>query len=134
MVNEMAASGYIGFQNREHAGASLECLQQNGQISVDAIAASRARKRYNRPAARTGWLSGKQGGQRMKFVGLTDDPAKRKVEHNNPSDWTQRSFSTEEEARKWAKELLDTPDYETGPGDLGWRFGYTYKIRPWTHE
>ena len=66
----------------------------------------------------------------MKFVGLTDDPAKRKVEHNNPSDWTQRSFSTEEEARKWAKELLERPEYETGPGDLGWRFGYTYKIRP----
>jgi hypothetical protein len=70
----------------------------------------------------------------MKFAGLTDDPARRKVDHNNPSDWTQKSFSNEAEARRWLKELLEKPEYETGPGDLGWRFGYTYKIRPWTHE
>jgi len=41
----------------------------------------------------------------MKYVGLTDDPARRREEHNNPRDWKQRTFSTEEEARKWAKEL-----------------------------
>jgi len=59
----------------------------------------------------------------MKFAGLTDDPAKRKVDHNNPSDWTQKSFSNEAEARQWLKDLLEKPEYETGPGDLGWRFG-----------
>ncbi len=55
----------------------------------------------------------------MKYVGLTNDPAKRKQEHNNPSDWTQRTFATEAEARQWQKELLDSLEYETGPGDLG---------------
>jgi len=55
----------------------------------------------------------------MKYVGLTDDPARRLEEHNNPRDWKQRTFTTEEEARKWAKELLELPEYETGAGDRG---------------
>ena len=70
----------------------------------------------------------------MIFAGLTDDPARRKEEHSNPTDWKQRTFPTEAEARKWLKELLEKPEYETGAGDLGWRYGYTYKIRPWTRE
>ena len=40
----------------------------------------------------------------MKYVGLTDDPETRKEAHGNPSDWWQRSFSTEKEARQWEKE------------------------------
>jgi len=30
--------------------------------------------------------------------------------------------------------LLENPEFETGAGDRGWRYGYTYTIRPWTHE
>ena len=71
---------------------------------------------------------------RMKYVGLTDDAARRKEEHANPRDWKQLTFPTEEEARRWAKELLELPEYETGAGDRGWRYGYTYTVRPWTRE
>jgi hypothetical protein len=69
-----------------------------------------------------------------RFVGLTDDPARRQEEHNNPRDWQQRTFATEEEARRWQKELLENPEFETGAGDRGWRYGYTYTVRPWTRE
>jgi hypothetical protein len=69
-----------------------------------------------------------------RFVGLTDDPARRQEDHNNPKDWKQRTFVTEDEARRWQKELLENPEFETGAGDRGWRYGYTYTIRPWTHE
>ncbi|KAA6461255.1 hypothetical protein DYQ86_13535 [Acidobacteria bacterium AB60] len=69
-----------------------------------------------------------------RFVGLTDDPARREQDHNNPKDWKQRTFATEDEARRWMKELLEDPEFETGAGDRGWRYGYTYTIRPWTRE
>lgn len=64
----------------------------------------------------------------MKYVGLTDDAVQRKAEHGNPSDWWQRSFTIESEARKWEKGMLDKPGYTGGPGGKGWRFGYTYTI------
>jgi hypothetical protein len=70
----------------------------------------------------------------MKFAGLTDDPARREEDHAFPRDWVQRTFSTEEEAREWLKKLLELPDYETGAGDRGWRYGYTYTVKPWTRE
>ncbi len=64
----------------------------------------------------------------MKYVGLTDDPAARKTAHGNPEDWWQRSFSTENEARAWEKEMLSRPGYKGGPGGEGWRYGYIYTI------
>lgn len=70
----------------------------------------------------------------MKYVGLTDDPKARKVEHGNPSDWWQRSFSTENEARQWEKDTLAKPGYRGGTGGEGWRYGYTYTITSSTRE
>ena len=70
----------------------------------------------------------------MKYVGLTDDPQSRKAAHGNPSDWEQRSFSTEAEARRWEKEMLARPGYTGGTGGGGWRYGYTYTITNYTRE
>jgi len=70
----------------------------------------------------------------MKYVGLTDDPKTRKVEHGNPSDWWQRSFDTEAEARRWEKDMLSKPGYKGGGGGAGWRYGYTYTITSTTKE
>ena len=68
----------------------------------------------------------------MKYVGLTDNPSRRRIEHGNPSDWWQRSFSTEREARNWEKEMLAKPGYTGGTGGDGWKYGYTYTITPST--
>jgi len=70
----------------------------------------------------------------MKYVGLTDDPKRRKTEHGNPSDWWQRSFSTESEARQWEKDMNDKPQHRCNPGGAGWRYGYTYTITSSTSE
>ena len=64
----------------------------------------------------------------MKYVGLTDNPSRRKAEHGNPPDWWQCSFKTEHEARKWEKEMLAKPGHTGGTGGDGWRYGYTYTI------
>lgn len=64
----------------------------------------------------------------MKYVGLTDNPSRRVAEHGNPSDWLQRSFSNEAEARRWEKDMLSRPGYSGGTGGDGWRYGYTYTI------
>jgi len=69
----------------------------------------------------------------MKYVGLTDDPAGRKAAHGNPSDWAQRPFGSESEARNWEKEMLAL-GYRGGPGGEGWRYGYTYTITSATRE
>jgi hypothetical protein len=70
----------------------------------------------------------------MKYVGLTDDPDRRRQEHDNPSDWYQRRFSNEDEARRWEQEMLSKPDYTGGTGGEGWRYGYTYTITPSTTQ
>lgn len=64
----------------------------------------------------------------MKYVGLTDNPKGRKQEHGNPSDWLQRPFSSEREARQWEKDMIAKPGYKGGPGGEGWGYGYTYTI------
>ena len=69
----------------------------------------------------------------MKYVGLTDFPNKRREEHGNPSDWQQRIFSTESEARAWEKAMLAL-GYKGGPGGEGWKYGYTYTITNSTRE
>lgn len=70
----------------------------------------------------------------MKYVGLTDNLQERKEAHGNPEDWWQRSFSTESEARKWEKEMLDKPGHTGGSGGEGWKYGYTYTITNRTRE
>jgi hypothetical protein len=68
------------------------------------------------------------GGDSVKYVGLTDNPDTRKIEHSSPSDWWQRKFDTENQARQWEKEMLEKPGYTGGPGGSGWKYGYTYTI------
>jgi hypothetical protein len=70
----------------------------------------------------------------MKYVGLTDDPATRKVSHGNPGDWCQRSFDSEKEARDWEEEMIDNPGYSRGTVGEGWRYGYTYSVTRYTLE
>ena len=70
----------------------------------------------------------------MKYVGLTDDPVSRKSAHGDPSDWWQKWFSTEKEARDWEKDMLSKSGYKGGTGGEGWRYGYTYTITSSTKE
>ncbi len=70
----------------------------------------------------------------MKYAGLTDDLDTRKEAHNNPSDWKhERSFKTEDEARKWESDMSKA-GYRANPGGTGWRYGYTYTITPQTKQ
>jgi hypothetical protein len=68
-----------------------------------------------------------------RYVGLTDDPARRKREHGDPADWSQRPFTSEREARAWEQQML-AAGYQGGGGGQGWRYGYTYTITPQTNE
>lgn len=68
-----------------------------------------------------------------KYVGLTDDPARRKREHGDPIDWSHRRFANEGEARSWERRMLAS-GYQGGPGGQGWRYGYTYTITHRTIE
>jgi len=70
----------------------------------------------------------------MKYVGLTGDPDRRRQEHGYPSDWYQRSFNNENEARRWEQEMLSKPGYKGGAGGEGWSYGYTYTITSSTSE
>lgn len=64
----------------------------------------------------------------MKYAGLTDDPDRRKREHNYPSDFrVVREFSSESEARRWEKYML-AHGYEGDTGGAGWRYGYTFSV------
>ncbi len=70
----------------------------------------------------------------MKYAGLTDDLARRRQEHGNPSDWQhEQTFSTEDAAQKWESDMRDA-GYRANPGGTGWRYGYTYTITPSTKE
>ena len=62
------------------------------------------------------------------YVGLTDDPDRRRQEHGNPTDWEQTQFSTEVKARAWEKKYVGKPGYEGDTGGAGWRYGYWYTI------
>ena len=70
----------------------------------------------------------------MKYVGLTDDPETRKAAHENPLDWWQYRFNSEQKARKWEKDLAASPGYTGGAGGGGWRYGYTYTITSKTKQ
>ncbi len=65
----------------------------------------------------------------MWYVGLTDDPVRRRAEHGNPGDWQQTvPFQSEAAARAWEAEQLRRPGWQGGPGGSGWRYGYWYTI------
>ena len=69
-----------------------------------------------------------------KYVGLTDNPQRRRIEHGNPLDWAQIGpFPGEAQARFWEKLKL-AEGHQGGPGGRGWRFGYMYTITPYTKE
>lgn len=70
----------------------------------------------------------------MKYVGLTNDPDTRKQQHGNPSDWWQKVFSTEKEARDWENDMISKSGYKGGGGGKGWKYGYTYTITNSTTE
>lgn len=67
-----------------------------------------------------------------KYAGLTDDPARRKVEHGNPTDWlVVKSFTSEPVARAWEQSMMDA-GYSGDTGGAGWKYGYTYTKGPGT--
>jgi hypothetical protein len=68
------------------------------------------------------------------YVGLTEDPARRRLEHGNPPDWQQTEFETEEQARAWEAKYIGKPGYQGGGGGSGWRYGYWYTITPDTKQ
>lgn len=64
----------------------------------------------------------------MRYVGLTDNPERRKREHSNPPDFSVvREFASEDDAHQWEKGML-TRGYAGDMGDEGWRYGYTFSI------
>lgn len=68
-----------------------------------------------------------------KYVGLTDDPVRRKAEHGFPPGWMQNVFSGETEARTWESRML-LMGCVGGTGGAGWQFGYIYTITSQTNE
>ena len=69
------------------------------------------------------------------YVGLTDDPERRRGEHGKRSDWHVREpFASEPIGRAWEEELLKRTDCRGGPGGSGWRYGYWYTIMPDTRQ
>ena len=72
----------------------------------------------------------------MIYVGLTDDPVRRRAEHGYPGDWQQTTiaFANEAAARIWEKAELAKPGRRGGTGGGGWRYGYMYTITPSTRQ
>lgn len=71
----------------------------------------------------------------MFYVGLTDDPDRRRAEHGNPHDWhVVGPFASRAEARAWEASQLQRPGIQGGPGGAGWRYGYWYTISQSTRQ
>jgi len=70
----------------------------------------------------------------MKYVGLTDQPDRRRTEHGDPPDWWQTRFRTEREARNWEARMLAVSGYQGGSGGQGWQYGYMYTMGAGTRE
>ncbi len=70
------------------------------------------------------------------YVGLTDDPERRRQEHGNPANWgqTPTPFASEAAARAWEKSYVSQSGYQGGPGGTGWRYGYWYTITASTKQ
>ncbi|MCG8435322.1 MAG: hypothetical protein MJA83_14955 [Gammaproteobacteria bacterium] len=69
-----------------------------------------------------------------KYVGLTDDPERRKREHGNPLDWWEYRFETEQQARRWERNMLAREGFVGQPGGRGWHYGYVYTITEQTDQ
>ena len=62
------------------------------------------------------------------YVGLTDDPQKRKKEVENPLEWGTKEFDSETAANSWKAKYQTQSGYvEDKPGSTG-LFGYWYKV------
>ena len=68
------------------------------------------------------------------YVGLTDDPARLRVEHGNPSDWQLTGhFASESAAREWEK-AQHRKGHQGGAGGAGWKYGYWYTVTTATKQ
>ena len=69
------------------------------------------------------------------YVGLTDDPDRRRAEHGNPPDWRQTGpFASEAAVRAWEAQYVGKAGYQGGPGGSGWQYGYWYSITARTSQ
>jgi hypothetical protein len=69
------------------------------------------------------------------YVGLTDSPELRRLEHGDPPDWHQTSpFTSEKAARNWEAQYAGQPGFQSEPGGTGWRYGYWYTITAQTTQ
>ncbi len=64
--------------------------------------------------------------QKMKYVGLTNNPEALKRKLGQPMDWWQRVFASELEANKWLKVLIKMYGYKEVNGQKGWKYGFTF--------
>ena len=70
----------------------------------------------------------------MKYISLTDNPARRKIYHKNPEDWKVRKFSYKAESKVWLLQM------SKGNGNIciiensGWRYRYVFTITTNTKE
>lgn len=65
----------------------------------------------------------------MRYAGLTDETARRKQEHGNPSDLrVMQQFTSEMAAMQWESRML-TQGYEEDVSGKGWKYGYTFPIQ-----
>jgi hypothetical protein len=68
--------------------------------------------------------------QKMKYVGLTNNPDVIKRKLGQPMDWWQRVFASEIEANKWLKVLIKMYGYKEVNDAKGWKYGYTFSNNP----
>jgi hypothetical protein len=68
--------------------------------------------------------------QKMKYVGLTNNPDVIKRQQGQPMDWWQRVFASEFEANKWLKVLIKMYGYKEIDSQKGWKYGYTFSNNP----
>jgi len=62
----------------------------------------------------------------MRYAGLTDEPKKKKQEHNNPRDFRIiQQFTCESSARQWQRRMLGQ-GYEPDTTGKGWKYGYAF--------
>ena len=69
------------------------------------------------------WLVG------STFVGLTDNPIRRRAELGDPPDWrVEHWFPKESDARAWERAEVVRPAHGAAPTGQGWRFGYKFTL------
>jgi hypothetical protein len=75
------------------------------------------------------------------YVGLTDDPERRREAHGDPKDWQQTGpFPQQAAAREWERQQrrlagrTGRAGRTSGAGSPDWRYGYWYTITPDTRQ